>query len=273
MIFDHNMNNQLYTEHAKLRPYVKDIWSFQSDDLNGSCKSFKFFADGLPGIMWQQSNHTMFLNRDEKKLSPLFLYGQTVRPIEITAFGSFRIIVFYLYPHVIKSLFGIEANELTDTCIDFDLLPFKGAKDLIERLSEGISIENQIQLLSSFMLTLIDQHNTSVERDLQYVTNHLASAKGNVPLKALQNDLQVSERTFERKFLQHVGVSPRLFARICRFNSALSQLRSNNYLKLTDIAYDSEFADQSHFARTFKEFTGLTPTEYLVNYQIVSEEC
>ena len=266
------MNNQVFTEHVMLRPYIKDIGAFQSDTLNGACKSFQFFADGSPGIMFYQSEHAMFLNRNEKKLATLFLYGQTVKPIEITALGSFRMIIVYLYPHVVKSLFGIEAREITDTCLDFDLLPFTGGKDFIARLSEDVSIEHQIHRLSNFLLQLINRHKVTIENDLQYVITHLADTKGNVPLRALQNDLRVSERTFERKFLQHVGVSPRLFARICRFHAALSQLRSNNYLKLTDIAYESGFADQSHFIRTFKEFTGLTPREYLVNYQIVSED-
>lgn len=266
------MNHQIFTEHTPLNSYVKDIWTVQSDTLKTVSKNFQFFADGSPGIMFQQADHDIYLNQNEKKLSSLFLYGQTVKPIEIAYRGSFRLIVIYLYPHVFKSIFGMEARELTDTCIDFELLPFTGVKDLAEQLSENIPIENQVQLLTHFLSGLIDKHNALVEKDLQYVTTHLTKAHGNVPLKTFQTDLKVSERTFERKFLQHVGVSPRLFARICRFQSALTQLRANNYLKLTDIAYESGFADQSHFIRTFKEFTGLTPREYLVNYQIVSEE-
>ncbi len=267
------MPNHLFTLHPVLQPYIKDIWTLQSDTLKNRSLNFKFFADGSPGIMFHQSDDDLLLNQDENKLSALFLYGQTVKPIEITALGSSRIIIIYLYPHVVKSLFGIEANELTDTCVDFELLPFREVKFLKEQLLADTSIENQIRLLSNFLLALIDRNNVSVEKDLQYVTHNLANARGNVPLKVLQNELQVSERTFERKFLQHVGVSPRLFARICRFNAALSQFRSNNYHKLTDIAYVIGFADQSRFIRTFKEFTGLAPREYLVNYQLLSEEC
>src|SRR5690606_24298167 len=114
--------------------------------------------------------------------------------------------------------------------LDFDLLPFTAGKDFIARLSEEISIEHQIHRLLNFLIKLIDRHKVTIENDLQYVTTHLANAKGNVPLRALQNELGVSERTFERKFLQHVGVSPRLFARICRFHAALNQLRSSDYL-------------------------------------------
>jgi AraC-like DNA-binding protein len=78
----------------------------------------------------------------------------------------------------------------------------------------------------------------------------------------LQRELQLSERTLERKFKQAVGISPKLFARIARFQQSLDQLRQNQYDKLSDVAYGNEYADQSHFIRVFKEFTGFTPLEF-----------
>ncbi len=260
------------TNHTLLKPFVKGIRTIHSEDLTGSGKSFRFFADGSPGIMFYQSEQDRRLNLNEKNLANLFLYGQTVKPIEIKAQGSVRIIILFLYPHVIKSLFGVEAHALTNTCIDFDLLPFAGVKSLSEQLTEGMATENQIRLLTEFLSKRILQCDTLPEKDLQYVTHALSSTNGNVPLKILQDELRVSERTFERKFLQHVGVTPRLFARICKFNTALRQLRMNHHHKLTDIAYDTGFADQSHFNRTFKEFTGLTPSEYMIYYRVVSED-
>ena len=57
-------------------------------------------------------------------------------------------------------------------------------------------------------------------------------------------------------------MSPKLFSRICRFQSSLQQLRDNDYTKLSDIAFEHEFADQSHFIRTFREFAGFSPFQY-----------
>jgi AraC-like DNA-binding protein len=85
---------------------------------------------------------------------------------------------------------------------------------------------------------------------------------GNISLKNIQKDLQLSERSFERRFKQCVGVSPKLFSRICRFQASLAQLRKNGYNKLSDIAYENEYADQSHFIRAFKEFAGFSPVQY-----------
>ena len=56
-----------------------------------------------------------------------------------------------------------------------------------------------------------------------------------------------------------MGVSPKLFARISRFQASLSQLRNNDFNKLSDLAFDNDYADQSHFIRSFREFAGFSP--------------
>ena len=73
----------------------------------------------------------------------------------------------------------------------------------------------------------------------------------------------MSERTFQRLFESNVGISPKMFSRICQFHSAFQQLDEGRFTKLSDIAYQNGYADQSHMIRTFKEFTNVSPKEYL----------
>jgi hypothetical protein len=56
----------------------------------------------------------------------------------------------------------------------------------------------------------------------------------------LQETLGLPERSFERKFKQCVGISLKLFSRICRFQASLNQLRNDDYYKLSDIAFEME---------------------------------
>jgi len=60
-----------------------------------------------------------------------------------------------------------------------------------------------------------------------------------------------------------VGVAPNLYRRICQFNTAFVQLNRRRHQKLSDIAFQNGYADQSHYIRSFKEFTHITPSEYL----------
>ncbi|MBC9795942.1 helix-turn-helix domain-containing protein [Sinomicrobium weinanense] len=248
----------------ELHPYVKSVLSFQQFSTDHQAGGMPFFPDGCPGIMYVESETDVILH--EKKLSSLFLYGQTIKPINIHTYGRANAVIFILYPHLIRSLFGIRADELRDNCIDFELLPFPGGKYVKEQLLASQNTENRIEVMSRFLLDLITRKKITMDESITYATSRLTQSKGDLSLKALRTDIRVSERTFERKFREHVGISPRLYARICRFRSAMMQLQSEDYSRLSDIAYDNGYADQSHFIRTFQEFTGYTPTGFLAGF-------
>ncbi|MDG1692959.1 MAG: helix-turn-helix domain-containing protein, partial [Methylophilaceae bacterium] len=66
-------------------------------------------------------------------------------------------------------------------------------------------------------------------------------------------------------FRAYVGLSPKQFSKIIQFQSSLNKLTEAKFQKLTDIGFDSGFTDQSHFIRTFKSYTGQTPSFYYDN--------
>ncbi len=75
--------------------------------------------------------------------------------------------------------------------------------------------------------------------------------------------MKISERSLERLIKQYVGISPKVYSRIVRFQSGLQALRKNDFRTLTEVAYQKEFFDQSHFIREFRTFTGMNPKQYL----------
>jgi len=245
---------------------VKDVVRIE-DGVAKTVNKLPYFADGLPGIMYQQADTPMYLNEDQKRLANLYLYGQTIKPIELSTAGKQRVIIVYLYPHVLKNLFGLGAHEIRDDCAEFTHLPVPGGKSLTERLLNLEYVEDQINELLKYLNELFIKKAPTLLPEIAYACEKLMQTGGEAHLKSLQHTINQTERTFQRKFLEHVGVSPQLYRRVCRFHKTLTRLRENNHAKLTELAYDIGFADQSHFIRTFKEFTGLTPREYLVKFR------
>jgi AraC-like DNA-binding protein len=98
---------------------------------------------------------------------------------------------------------------------------------------------------------------------LAIATNLLKEQPATASLKKIQDSLYITEKTLQRMFDKYVGISPRLYRRICQFHKAFQVVNVRNFDKLSDVAYANDYADQSHFIRTFKEFTNLTPNEYL----------
>ena len=238
----------------RLRPFVRQVWTLDTNDLS-------VYADGCPGIIFQQTDSGLILN-ENKKLSPIFLYGQTVEPIRMAATDSVKMIVVCFRPHVVHSIFRLSAKEITDDCLDLSLLPPVPRINLTEQLWNTVALEKQTQILFDYMQQLIARNRSTVDAGMEYAATQLWQSGRQLPLKKLQQTLNLSERSFQRKFEQFIGVPPRLFSKIAQFQAAVGQLRSGNFFKLSDVAYDNGYADQSHFIRDFKKFTGLSPLAF-----------
>ena len=72
----------------------------------------------------------------------------------------------------------------------------------------------------------------------------------------------LSERQAERVFLEHVGLSPKLFGRLTRMNEALKLRASDEALSWADIAASAGYFDQSHMVRDFRDLNGATPAQF-----------
>ncbi|PSL23199.1 AraC family transcriptional regulator [Dyadobacter jiangsuensis] len=241
-----------------LQDYVRYYWALESSGRPDEQVHFVTIADGSPGIIFQQAPGAFF--QEGKELSSVFLYGQSTAHTRIVSPATFSTIGVYFYPHALKSIFGIDSNELTDDCLDLDL--FLNGKQLMERLENAADVKAKAHILSECLWEQICRNDHMLQSATRYALQRIIQSQGGVSMKDLRLELQVSERTLERRFQEGIGLSPMLFARICRFQASLNQLRSQSYDKLSDIAFEQEYADQSHFIRNFKEFTGLTPFQF-----------
>lgn len=241
-----------------LKRYIRYFWKLKNDNSEEASKTLGPLPDGCPGIIFQHSSEGALVGPTDTYLPEIFLYGQTIKPIEFYLRGKFQTLGICFYPHAINHIFGFTASELTDNCLDLSLV----ANGLKEQLLNSPSVTHQIEVLSSHLHNQVNKKDASIDRVTEYALTRIVKSKGNLSLKGLQTELQLSERGFQRKFDAQVGISPKLFARVCRFQASLTQLKSNNYENLSDIAFDNGYTDQSHFIRSFKEFTGFSPFQF-----------
>lgn len=253
------MHYQTYSPPEELRPFVKYFWALSSD-IDTPVTTLSAFPDGCPGVIMVQSESAL-CDDHKKKLPEIYLHGQITKPSNLTYAGKISAIGISFQPHALKSVFGIDANELTSTGVDLTLIQPKRSIHLPGQLQDEATVEGRIKMLSDFLL-YEQQRTAQTDETVKYAIEQIVQSKGNLPLKDLQQKLQLSARTLERKFNQAIGISPKLFSRICSFQESLQQMRAGNYDKLSDVAYEQEYFDQSHFIRAFKEFTGFSPLEF-----------
>lgn len=248
-----------YHLRERLRPYVNCIMTDSSDDPAGAM-TLPLYADGYPGIMFQQSAQGFYLLPKQKLLSELFLYGQTVHPVALSAQGAFHFVVLQLYPFAAKYLLNIDPRVLNDDC--YDLLQVRAVETatFLQRLREATSVHDHIEILSDLMEVLLSVHHVPADDRIQRAVDYIIRAQGQVRISEVQDTACLTERTLERQFLRQVGLTPKQFARIIQFQSTLERLDEAE--NLTEVGLDSGFADQSHFIRVFKTYTGLSPSQY-----------
>jgi AraC-like DNA-binding protein len=86
-----------------------------------------------------------------------------------------------------------------------------------------------------------------------------------MPINTILKEDLSKRRQPERKFLKQIGLSPKQLGKVIRLQTALKLLLNRKTGTFTQIAYESEYYDQNHFIKDFKEFTGTTPKDFLAD--------
>ena len=255
------MNFNTITPGETLSLFAKAILVFENDDANTSTV-LPFFADGCPGIIYHETQNGLSVSPHNKQMPDFFLYGQTIQPVELLIEGRYKLIIIQLYPFVLKALLEINPKDLNDNCFDLALLTQFKTSEVVLQLKTTMEINKQIEIITSFLLSIFQNKRESIDYKIQQAVQLIIAQQGKLPIKEIRKKLNISERTFERRFIAQAGVSPKQFSKIIQFQLSLNQLTDKEYAKLTDIVFENGFADQSHFIRTFKNYTGKTPKKF-----------
>jgi len=217
-------------------------------------------ADGCPGIIFQHPDSGNFF-QESKKLPDAFLFGPTTRYAELNLSGKFSTVGVYLQPNALKTVFRLKAEELTDSCLNLGLFA-KSGESLSEKLTNTEKTGDRVAILSEYLIRQSEINARKHDSTMAFALQQIVGSDGQISLAKLQNELKITERSFHRKFKEYTGIAPKLFTRIVRFQASLKQLEATDYRKLSDLAYSRDYADQSHFIRSFKEFSGMSPLQF-----------
>lgn len=242
---------------AKVKEYVDRILVIENNKMT-SPFILPLYANGVPTLLFKSSKGTI----GNKGYGHFTLFGQTITPENLTLKNDFTLIAYFFKPYSLLSLFGIAANEITDQPIDINLLKPQVTIELEEKLLNCELLSDQLELLNAYIFKLISiakKEPVIIKQATSIISEQLTKET----LVLAQRELHITERTFQRLFEKQIGIAPNVYRRICQFNAAFTQLNLGKYNSLTEIAFQNGYADQSHYIRAFKDFTNITPTDYL----------
>jgi AraC-like DNA-binding protein len=113
------------------------------------------------------------------------------------------------------------------------------------------------------LLTQARKPDPMIRKAVKLIAQHA----GDLEVSAMAAELGVSRQTVKHKFDQHVGVSPKLYGKLRRFQVVLRRLASLQKVDWTRLAQESGYYDQAHLIREFNHFTGFSPQKFLKNLE------
>ena len=102
---------------------------------------------------------------------------------------------------------------------------------------------------------------------VQYAVDKFLAQPATTRIACVADKTGFSTRRFIELFKKHVGMTPKLFCRVRRFQRVLHQIASGKSVNWTGVALDGGYFDQAHFIHDFRAFSGINPAKYLADYK------
>ena len=151
-----------------------------------------------------------------------------------------------------------EASELTNAHANLADLWGESGLELRERLCTAATPRQRFRLMESALTRRLIRHT----KDQAPINVALKMFANGALVRAVSRELGFSQRRFIQIFSSHVGLTPKIFCRILRFQRARVSAERVKAPDWAELAVACGYFDQSHLIKDFKEFSGSTPNIY-----------
>ena len=253
------MNLVTVKPQENLKQIVKEFWYTNIQMSNGQYETYQIIGDGTTGIIFQHFNgRSAVLNAEDSPLPISFAYGQNTQPCKNKIVANSFVFGINFQPTAFRTLFNIDTSEITNAVLDAEHLFSRQFNDQILNTTHPQKI---IHLFEEKLSKILygQKQNFIIDKCTQLIMHNVTD----IEPKMLSSSFHLSTRQIQRKFKEYTGVCLQTYIRIAKFQRAVHLLRNKQYQKLSDIGYGLNYADQSHFNREFKLFSGYTPKAFI----------
>ena len=247
-----------YQEHAppaSLASYIECFWSRTgTGGPHRSPRSHRVLPDGCADVV---------IAFDSSTGSPApMAVGTMTRPMVFADTTHASYVGVRFRPGVAGTLFGMPACELTDQRPDLrNVWPHLDA--LMDGLAAVSDASARTKMLSAEIARRLLAATSLPPDSVVTAAARIAARRGRVSIGTLAAQLGVSRQHLARTFAQHVGLSPKMLARIVRARAVVDVVRETTDVDWVSLALDAGYYDQSHLIADIRELTGLSPGSWL----------
>jgi len=260
------MHYQKFKPCEQLKPFVECyfIWKGVAEkelDVQSPPSSFCaiVFNCATPYQSYQNSNTRMDVPK-------AFACGPFTSNYHLVLKGEIAMIGIVFKASSLHNFFGLRMSGLVNNRMALaHILP--EATDLIlVTLKATATDADKVKILEIFLLDRIMDAKARLSV-IDEAVELIDQNQGCITVETVAQQLKISKRYLEKKFLEKVGVSPKFYARIKRFTNLSKEVAYNKNLNWQELVFKYGLHDQSHLVKEFIEFNQMNPSEYLKNHQ------
>jgi len=261
----------IFRRHIPAEPlarFIEFFWFYE--DLYPNHSREHVLPDGTFELIidLRETPRKLFDREDWNRFTPFrrgWLSGAHSEYIIIDALPASSMIGAHFRPGGAAAVLGLPANEMCDQVVELDAFWGDDAWDLREQLLAARGSDAKFHLLEKFLLSRLRRNKTNEasQRKISWALERFSADPHALTIRSAAHQLGVSHKHFIEQFRRQVGLTPKLFCRVQRFQHVLSRINSRQMVEWADVACACGYFDQAHFANDFRAFSGLNPTAYL----------
>lgn len=257
------MEYKVYTPCTTLAKQVRYYWSLESNPDDAPHSRERIFPDGCIELIFNYRD--LFIkfenNVPSHEQHRTMLYGQLKTFIEVEATGHVGLFSVRFTPAGLQPFINRDVGALTSRELNITELWGTEGNLLEQQMLACAGNEERVSLIEIFLLNKLKTIAFD-NSDVEYCVDAMTQSGGSITIDVLAKQLCIGKRQLERKFSAAVGLTPKMLARIIRFQNTLQLIEKRDFTSFTGVAHEGGFYDQAHFIKDFKEFTGLNPKQY-----------
>lgn len=216
----------------------------------------KIIPDGYPELIFHFGDpYEIDISGKWEQQSLTLLAGQATRFFHLCNTGIARMFAIKLQPWTLHALFQLDASSLLDRVIS---IPSSEMWDALREIGTSSQSFEEKCRASGALIIRQEWDRVSI---VQKVIRRIHEDNGMITVQQLTSIAGVTERTLERYFRLHVGLSPKKYCRIVR-HAYIFKVVNEKPDNWAQVAYKAGYYDQTHFIKNFQEFTGEDPSKY-----------
>lgn len=255
------MHYQKYPSSPELQPFIECYFIWEGDA--SEAKEVQSPPNGYTAMVFNSADPywAFQVNSEARPVPMCFASGQFTSNYHLLMKGKIGIVGIVFKAPAMYNFFNWKMVEMVNQRVALEILLGKEAVNLYQAVLSETSAGHRINVLDNFLM----KHLKTAKSRLSLIDDAIDivdNNKGKVAIESVANQVKISRRYLEKKFLEKVGISPKLYARVRRFSVLSNKVALGNIIDWQDMVLEGGYHDQSHLVKEFQEFNQMNPRDY-----------